>query len=111
MICGPALMATGARASTCSPASIKASSAWASITSTSFIPTAPIEETMGALHQAVRSGKALYAGISNYNAEQTAAAAAVLRRLGTPCLIHQFKYSMFQRWSEMGLLERLRAES
>jgi L-glyceraldehyde 3-phosphate reductase len=73
-------------------------------------PDTPIEETMGALHQAVRSGKALYAGISNYNAEQTAAAAAVLRRLGTPCLIHQFKYSMFQRWSEMGLLERLRAE-
>ena len=73
-------------------------------------PDTPIEETMGALHQAVRSGKALYAGISNYNAEQTAAAVAVLRRLGTPCLIHQFKYSMFQRWSEMGLLERLRAE-
>lgn len=73
-------------------------------------PDTPIEETMGALHQAVRSGKALYAGISNYNAEQTVAAAAVLRRLGTPCLIHQFKYSMFQRWSEMGLLERLRAE-
>ena len=73
-------------------------------------PDTPVEETMGALHQAVRSGKALYAGISNYNAEQTAAAAAVLRRLGTPCLIHQFKYSMFQRWSEMGLLERLRAE-
>ena len=74
-------------------------------------PDTPVEETMGALHQAVRSGKALYAGISNYNAEQTAAATAVLRRLGTPCLIHQFKYSMFQRWSEMGLLERLRAES
>ena len=73
-------------------------------------PDTPFEETMGALDQAVRSGKALYAGISNYNAEQTAAAAAVLRRLGTPCLIHQFKYSMFQRWSEMGLLERLRAE-
>ena len=73
-------------------------------------PDTPIEETMGALDQAVRSGKALYAGISSYNAEQTAAAAAVLRRLGTPCLIHQFKYSMFQRWSEMGLLERLRAE-
>jgi L-glyceraldehyde 3-phosphate reductase len=73
-------------------------------------PDTPVEETMGALHQAVRSGKALYAGISNYNAEQTAAATAVLRRLGTPCLIHQFKYSMFQRWSEMGLLERLRAE-
>ncbi len=73
-------------------------------------PDTPMEETMGALDQAVRSGKALYAGISNYNAEQTAAAAAILRRLGTPCLIHQFKYSMFQRWSETGLLERLRAE-
>jgi len=73
-------------------------------------PDTPIEETMGALDHAVRSGKALYAGISNYNAEQTIAAAAVLRRLGTPCLIHQFQYSMFQRWSEMGLLERLRAE-
>jgi len=73
-------------------------------------PETPVEETMGALDQAVRSGKALYAGISNYSAEQTAAASAVLRRLGTPCLIHQFKYSMFQRWSELGLLERLRAE-
>jgi L-glyceraldehyde 3-phosphate reductase len=73
-------------------------------------PNTPIEETMGALDQAVRSGKALYAGISNYNAEQTAQAAAVLRRLGTPCLIHQVKYSMFVRWSEAALLERLRAE-
>jgi L-glyceraldehyde 3-phosphate reductase len=73
-------------------------------------PETPVEETMSALDQAVRSGKALYAGISNYNAEQTAKAAAVLRQLGTPCLIHQMKYSMFVRWSEAGLLDRLRAD-
>src|SRR5512144_2766041 len=60
-------------------------------------PETPLEETMMALDQAVRSGKALYAGISNYTAEQTATAAAILRELGTPCLIHQFKYSMFLR--------------
>src|SRR5271157_4362869 len=65
-------------------------------------PETPVEETMSALDQAVRSGKALYAGISNYDAEQTAKAAAVLRQLGTPCLIHQMKYSMFVRWSEAG---------
>ena len=73
-------------------------------------PETPIEETMGALDQAVRSGKALYAGISSYKPEQSGEAAAILRRMGTPCLIHQFKYSMFQRWSEVGLLERLRSE-
>jgi len=73
-------------------------------------PETPVEETMSALDQAVRSGKALYAGISNYGAEQTAKAAATLRQLGTPCLIHQMKYSMFVRWSEAGLLERLRAD-
>jgi L-glyceraldehyde 3-phosphate reductase len=73
-------------------------------------PETPVEETMSALDQAVRSGKALYAGISNYNAEQTARAAAILRQLGTPCLIHQMKYSMFVRGSEAGLLERLRAD-
>ena len=73
-------------------------------------PETPVEETMSALDQAVRSGKALYAGISNYNAEQTAKAAAILRQLGTPCLIHQMKYSMFVRWSEAGLLDRLRAD-
>lgn len=70
-------------------------------------PKTPVEETMGALDQAVRSGKALYAGISNYSAEQTAEAAGILRGLGTPCLIHQPKYSMFQRWVEDGLLDVL----
>ena len=73
-------------------------------------PATPVEETMAALDHAVRSGKALYAGISNYNVEQTSQAVAVLRRLGTPCLIHQFKYSMFQRTAEEGLLELLGAE-
>jgi L-glyceraldehyde 3-phosphate reductase len=68
-----------------------------------FDPETPIEETMGALDRAVRSGKALYAGISSYNAEQTAAAAKILRGLGTPCLIHQPRYSMFSRWVEDGL--------
>lgn len=71
----------------------------------------PIEETMGALDQAVRSGRALYAGISNYPPEQTKQAAAILRRMGTPCLIHQFKYSMFVRTPEQGLLDELRRES
>ncbi len=70
-------------------------------------PDTPVEETMGALDQAVRSGKALYAGISNYDAKQTAAAAKILRQLGTPCLIHQPKYSMFSRWVEDGLLDVL----
>ena len=73
-------------------------------------PDTPVEETMGALDHAVRSGKALYAGISNYNAAETTAAIAILRRLGTPCLIHQFKYSMFQRAPEEGLLEVLANE-
>jgi L-glyceraldehyde 3-phosphate reductase len=73
-------------------------------------PETPLEETMMALDHAVRSGKALYAGISNYDAERTAKAAEILRRLGTPCLIHQMKYSMFVRWSEDGLLDCLKAE-
>jgi L-glyceraldehyde 3-phosphate reductase len=73
-------------------------------------PDTPLEETMMALDQAVRSGKALYAGISNYDAERTAKAAEILRRLGTPCLIHQMKYSMFQRWSEGGLLQQLKTD-
>src|SRR5664279_3942399 len=73
-------------------------------------PNTPLEETMSALDQAVRSGKALYAGISNYDAARTAQASEILRRLGTPCLIHQMKYSMFVRWSEAGLLERLRTD-
>ena len=73
-------------------------------------PQTPLEETMGALDQAVRSGKALYAGISNYPPELTAAAAAILRRQGTPFLIHQFRYSMFRREPEQGLLNRLSQE-
>src|SRR5580658_4472390 len=72
-------------------------------------PETPLEETMMALDQAVRSGKALYAGISSYDAEGTAKAAEILRRLGTPCLIHQMKYSMFVRSSEAGLLAQLKA--
>ncbi|MGA9639043.1 aldo/keto reductase [Flavobacterium sp.] len=70
-------------------------------------PETPIEETMMALDYAVRSGKALYVGISNYSAEQTKVAVEVLKKLGTPCLIHQAKYSMFQRWVEDGLLDVL----
>lgn len=70
-------------------------------------PDTPLEETMGALDRAVRSGKALYAGISNYSAEQTARAAAILRDLGTPCLIHQPRYSMLDRWVEPQLLQTL----
>ncbi|TWF34900.1 L-glyceraldehyde 3-phosphate reductase [Chitinophaga polysaccharea] len=72
-------------------------------------PNTPIEETMGALHSVVQQGKALYVGLSNYNAEQTKAALAVLQSLGTPCLIHQPKYSMFERWVEGGLLDVLEA--
>ena len=70
-------------------------------------PQTPIEETLSALDQAVRSGKALYVGISSYDAQQTSAAAIVLSRLGTPCLIHQPKYSMIERSIEAGLLEVL----
>lgn len=70
-------------------------------------PETPVEETMQALDRAVRSGKALYAGISSYDAKQTAVAAKILRELGTPCLIHQPKYSMFDRWIEGGLLDVL----
>jgi len=72
-----------------------------------FDPETPLEETMMALDYAVRSGKALYAGISNYNAEQTREATEILKRLGTPCLIHQEKYSMFVRTCEEGLLDVL----
>ncbi|HEU5075920.1 MAG TPA: aldo/keto reductase, partial [Polyangiaceae bacterium] len=71
-------------------------------------PETPLEETMGALAQAVKSGKALYVGISNYSAEQTAHAQELLAGLGTPCLIHQPKYNMFERWIEDGLLQVLR---
>ena len=63
-------------------------------------PDTPMEETMGALDSIVRSGKALYAGISSYSADQTRQAIAILKKLGTPCLIHQPKYSMFVRWVE-----------
>ena len=63
-------------------------------------PHTPMEETMGALDSIVRSGKALYAGISSYDADQTKKAAAILRSLGTPCVIHQPKYSMLERWVE-----------
>jgi L-glyceraldehyde 3-phosphate reductase len=73
-----------------------------------FDPETPLEETMGALDQAVRSGKALYAGISSYNSQRTREAAAILRDLGTPCLIHQPSYSMLNRWvEEDGLLDTL----
>ena len=70
-------------------------------------PETPIEETMGALHSVVQQGKALYVGVSNYSAEQTRQAAAVLRELGTPLLIHQPSYSMVNRWVEDGLLAAL----
>jgi len=73
-------------------------------------PETPLEETMGALDQAVRAGKALYAGISSYPAERTAQAASLLRALGTPCLIHQPSYSMINRWVEGGLLDVLERE-
>lgn len=70
-------------------------------------PQTPLEETMGALDHAVRSGKALYVGLSNYNPEQTRRAAEILRALGTPCLVHQPKYSMLERTPERGLFDVL----
>src|SRR5687767_12176220 len=73
-------------------------------------PDTPLEETMRALDQIVRSGKALYAGISSYSPEQTRQAAQILRALGTPCLIHQPSYNMLNRWIEDGLLAALREE-
>lgn len=73
-------------------------------------PQTPLEETMGALAHTVRSGKALYVGISNYNPEQTARAIEILRSLGTPLLIHQPKYHMFERTIEQGLLAVLARE-
>ena len=75
-----------------------------------FDPETPLEETMMALDHAVRSGKALYAGISSYQPQQTKEAADILRQLGTPCLIHQPAYSMFNRWVEDGLLDVLDEE-
>ncbi len=73
-------------------------------------PDTPLEETMMALDQAVRSGRALYAGISNYPADMTKEASKILKELGTPCLIHQPRYSMFERWVEDGLLDVLEEE-
>ncbi len=70
-------------------------------------PNTPLEETMMALDYAVRSGRALYVGISTYSPEQTREAAGILRALGTPCLIHQPAYNMFNRWVEDGLLDTL----
>jgi len=75
-----------------------------------YDPDTPIEETMTALADIVRRGKALYVGISNYNAEQSAQAISVLRSLGVPCLIHQASYSMLNRWTENGLLDVLGKE-
>jgi L-glyceraldehyde 3-phosphate reductase len=73
-------------------------------------PDTPLEETLGALDTAVRSGRALYAGISSYPAEETARAAAILRSMGTPLLIHQPSYSILDRWIEGGLLDVLGRE-
>lgn len=73
-------------------------------------PNTPLEETMSALDQVVRQGKALYVGISNYNAEQTEAASRILKKLGTPCLIHQPRYSMLVRGPEERLLDVLQEE-
>lgn len=73
-------------------------------------PDTPLEETMMALDRAVRSGKALYVGISNYPADMAKEAAKILKELGTPCLIHQPRYSMFERWVEDGLLDVLEEE-
>lgn len=70
-------------------------------------PETPLEETMAALDLIVRQGKALYVGISNYSASETESAVKMLREMGTPCLVHQAKYSMFERWVENGLLDVL----
>jgi L-glyceraldehyde 3-phosphate reductase len=75
-----------------------------------FDPDTPLEETMGALAHAVRQGKALYAGISNYSPEQTREAARLLREMGAPCLIHQPVYNLFNRWIEDGLTTVLEDE-
>lgn len=75
-----------------------------------FDPETPLEETMGALASAVHQGKALYVGISSYNPDQTRRAAEILRQMGTPCLIHQPSYNMFDRWIEEGLLDVLLEE-
>jgi L-glyceraldehyde 3-phosphate reductase len=73
-------------------------------------PETPMEETMGALDHIVKQGKALYAGISQYSPEETIVAAKILKELGTPCLIHQPRYNMMDRWVEDGLLDTLENE-
>ena len=73
-------------------------------------PNTPLEETMGALDYAVRSGRALYVGLSSYSAEQTREASRILKSLGTPCLIHQPRYNMLDRWVENGLTQVLEEE-
>lgn len=73
-------------------------------------PETPLEETMGALSDIVRRGKALYVGISNYQAEEAARAIAILKANGTPCLLHQPRYNLFERWVEDGLLTLLKQE-
>ena len=75
-----------------------------------FDPNTPLEETMGALDSIVRQGKALYVGISSYNSEMTRKAAAILKELGTPCLIHQPSYNMLNRWLERDGLKQTLAE-
>ena len=110
--CGPARTASGARGSTCSRASTSRLARMGLeyvdiFYSHRFDPETPLEETMGALDTAVRQGKALYAGISSYSAEKTREAAAILRDLGTPLLIHQPSYSMLNRWIEPDLLDAL----
>ncbi len=75
-----------------------------------FDPDTPLEETLGALHSAVTSGRALYVGVSSYSDRRTAEAVAILRRLGTPLLIHQPSYSMFNRWIEDRLLDTIDAD-
>jgi L-glyceraldehyde 3-phosphate reductase len=73
-------------------------------------PNTPLEETMAALHQIVQQGKALYVGLSNYKPEETKEASRILKRLGTPCVIHQPSYSMMNRWIEEGLQDVLEEE-
>lgn len=73
-------------------------------------PDTPLEETMGALDQIVRQGKALYVGVSQYSAEQTARAAVILKKMGTPFIIHQPRYNMLDRWVEDGLLDTLKQQ-
>jgi L-glyceraldehyde 3-phosphate reductase len=97
-------MESGGPGNICLPASTKASSAWG------FDPDTPLEETMGALATAVHSGKALYVGISSYGPAKTSEAAAILRELRVPFVIHQPSYSLLNRWVEHGLLTELEQE-